>query len=163
MARVNVYLYDDEGGKTLDGWFDPAKSEEYREDSTWNGNTFVGNESGIDHQFGGEWLYRTPGGRWVRNRDAKNYFHGPETYEFIADADARQWLLRNDHDDAAAKHFGEIEEERGPGRPEVGKPINWRPGDALLARIDAEAARRGKSRADTLRELVVAQLDALDA
>jgi hypothetical protein len=160
MARINVYSYDDEGGKTLDGWFDTSRAEDYREDSRWNGNSHIGIESGIDHRFGGEWLYRTQGGRWVRHRDTKNYFHGPETFEFIAAEAARDWLMRNDHDDVVAKHFGEIEEERGPGRPEVGKPINVRLGDDLLLRVDAEADRRGKSRADTLRELVTSALQA---
>ena len=45
-------------------------------------------------------------------------------------------------------------------RPEVGKPINVRFGDELLARVDVAAAERGKSRADTLRELVAQALGA---
>lgn len=158
MARINVYAYDDEGAKTLAGWFDPSKADSYLEDSRWNGQNHIGIESGIDHQLGGEWLYRTPGGRWVRNRDAKNFYNGPETYEFVTDDEARDWLLRNSHDEAVTKWFGEIEEERGPGRPEVGKPINLRLGDDLLDRVDAEAKRRGKTRAETVRELVAAAL-----
>jgi predicted DNA binding CopG/RHH family protein len=37
------------------------------------------------------------------------------------------------------------------GRPEIGQPINIRLGDALLAAVDAKAARQGFSRAETIR------------
>lgn len=43
---------------------------------------------------------------------------------------------------------------RGPGRPGVGQPINVRLGTELLARVDAIAAERGSSRAETIRALV---------
>ncbi|WP_142395248.1 ribbon-helix-helix protein, CopG family [Mycobacterium avium] len=39
------------------------------------------------------------------------------------------------------------------GRPEVGPPINWRPGE-LLPEIDAYAAENGISRAEAIRQLV---------
>ncbi len=42
------------------------------------------------------------------------------------------------------------------GRPVVGKPINLRLGDDLLARVDERAKVEGKSRADMSRELVAA-------
>lgn len=50
--------------------------------------------------------------------------------------------------------------ERGPGRPEVGAPINVRLGDELLAQVDALATERGTSRAEMLRRLVVTALNA---
>ena len=40
------------------------------------------------------------------------------------------------------------------GRPEVGKPINIRLGDELLARVDAYAARVDLPRAVVIRTLV---------
>lgn len=40
------------------------------------------------------------------------------------------------------------------GRPLVGKPINVRLGDDLLAKVDADAKASGRSRADMLREIV---------
>lgn len=40
------------------------------------------------------------------------------------------------------------------GRPEVGKPINVRLGDDLLARVDAYAAAEGIKRAEAVRRLV---------
>lgn len=48
------------------------------------------------------------------------------------------------------------------GRPEVGKPINIRLGDDLLARVDAYATREGIKRADALRSIVDAALSELD-
>jgi hypothetical protein len=46
------------------------------------------------------------------------------------------------------------------GRPVVGKPIHVRLGDDLLAKVDALAAARGVSRADVVRDLVAAGIDA---
>jgi hypothetical protein len=40
------------------------------------------------------------------------------------------------------------------GRPEIGKPINVRLGDELLAAIDAKANRLGYSRAEVIRMLL---------
>ncbi len=42
------------------------------------------------------------------------------------------------------------------GRPPVGQPINVRLGVDLLDRVDAIAAERGRSRAETIRELLAA-------
>jgi len=157
MARVNIYTHDEYDGKTLSGWFDPQRATRYDSDTKWDGNNRVSvitNSQWID-----EYLYRTAGGRWVLNHDATRYHSGPDDYRFVTDDQAHDWLLRSEcNDDAVKLHFGEIEDERGPGRPEVGKPINVRLGDELLAKVDAEAGRRGKSRADTLRDLVAGAL-----
>lgn len=162
MARINIYTtgeYTSE--QTLAGWFDPGKADIYKEGSRWNGHNHIGILSGIESSVGGEYLYRTAGGRWVRYVNARNYYNGPESYEFLTDEQARTWLISSeDNDEVIEKYFGPLEDERGPGRPEVGKPINWRPGDDLLARVDKRAKERGQSRADTLRELVEAGLSA---
>ncbi len=159
MARVNVFSYDEFDGKILAGWFDPDKAEVAKEGSRWNGNNHVGVLSGIETSVGGEYLYRTAGGRWIRYVNARDYFNGPETYEFLTEDEARTWLIRSeDNDDVLQAHFGELEDERGPGRPEVGKPINVRLGDDLLTRVDAVAEKRGKSRADTIRDLIAQAL-----
>lgn len=157
MARINVYSVDEYDGKTLEGWFDPDRSERFDQDTRWDGNNHVGVITGS--QFIDEYLYRTPGGRWVLNHDAHRYCNGPDTYRFLADTEARDWLLRSErNDEAVEKYFGEVAEESGPGRPEIGKPINVRLGDELLARVDAEAARRDTSRADTIRDLIAQAL-----
>jgi hypothetical protein len=46
-----------------------------------------------------------------------------------------------------------VKSERGPGRPEIGEPVNVRLGD-LLPRVDEFAASRDLSRAAAIRELV---------
>lgn len=153
MARVNVY--SDEGS-ILDGWFDPDRALLIKEDTRWNGNNSVSVHTA--DQFGHEGLYRTAGGRWVLNRWSQWQGAG-ETYEFVDDQRAKTWLLVNGSDDVIAEHFGEVEEERGPGRPAIGEPVLVRLGDELLAKIDAVAAGRGKSRAATIRDLLAAVVD----
>ena len=106
-------------------------------------------------------LYRTKGGRWVLNFWSQ-YQGVAEKYEFIDDATAKDWLLRNSHDDAIAQHFGELEEESGPnlgGRPSIGPKVEVRLPQGVLDRV--EALRGGRERADVLRDLIVAGLDAL--
>jgi hypothetical protein len=160
MTRVNVYRHDETDGRILDGWFDPDKAELIKEGSRWDGNNNVGVLSDIPRGVGGEYLYRTAGGRWIRHLNARNYFNGPMTYEFITDEQAREWLVRAEQDDdVIEQYFGEVEEEHGPGRPEVGGRITTRFGDDLLARVDALANERGRSRADTIRFLVAQALD----
>lgn len=44
------------------------------------------------------------------------------------------------------------------GRPEVGKPINVRLGDELLAAVDEKAQRLGVSRAEVIRTILADQL-----
>lgn len=48
------------------------------------------------------------------------------------------------------------------GRPEVGKPINIRIGDQLLADIDARAHNMGVSRASLIRSCLAAAWAELD-
>lgn len=152
MDRTNIYSTDEfEGGRTLVGWFDRDTADSFEEGQRWDGNNWVSLHVG--DKFSHQKLYRTRGGRWVLCNWSQ--WQGSETtYEYITDDQARDWLLIADNDDAIKKHFGEIEEERGPGRPEIGEAINVRLGDDRLARVDAEAKRRGKSRAATIRELI---------
>jgi len=112
-----------------------------------------GNHTGS--QWVDEYLYRTKGGRWVRNHDAHRQMGGPDTYEFYDDEQARDWLLRSEcNDEAVARFFGEVEEERGPGRPEVGGAVHVRLG-ALLANVDAYAEAEQCPRAEAIRRLVL--------
>jgi hypothetical protein len=151
MSRINIYSYDEVAGtKVLEGWFNPDTSEWIREGTEWDGNNNRGIISGL--QCGYEGLYRTRGDRWVRYYNARSEFNGPETYEFFTDDQAREWLLRAKWDDLVKEYFGEIEPERGPGRPAIGEPINVRLGDALLARVDACAKLDGMTRAEWVRK-----------
>ena len=150
MARVNIYRFDEFDGKVLEGWFDPKASESFEEATRWDGNNSVSVVAG--DKYGHEGLYRTKKGRWVLNRWSQ--WQGvEETYEFISDDRAREWLLKCERDEAVEQYFGELEEESGPGRPEIGKPLNVRLGDDLQARVDA-AALPGEKRAATIRRLL---------
>lgn len=165
MARINVYTYGDPEaydpdyeGPTLAGWFNPDSSAEYKEDTEWDGNNHISvNAVG---PYGHQILYRTKGGRWVLHFWSQ--WQGvSEKYEFVNDATAKDWLLRNAHDEAVKQHFGELEEESGPnlgGRPAVGPKVETRLEKDVLEQVDARAAKEGVSRAEMLRRLVIAGL-----
>lgn len=144
-------------------WFNRDKSECFQDDTYWNGHNLIGTNSGS--QWIREYLYRTPGGRWVLNRDQTGYHSGPDEYRYITDEQARDWLLKAEGrlDNAAAlqEHFGDVEEERGPGRPSMGpsKTFTVQFPEDLLKRADELAAELGLSRAEWLRRVSESALD----
>lgn len=155
MARINVYDQDEYDGPQLIGWFNPHTSESFEEDTYWDGNNHISVTAGKDNH---EKLYRTKGGRWVKYWWSQWEGRQP-TYEFLTDDDAKVWLLKNSRDEAVEKYFGELPEESGPGRPEVGGAVHVRLGE-LLSRVDAYAAEKGLNRAAAVRELIAASLGA---
>lgn len=160
MTRINIYQVDeDDGTRTLLGWFDPEKATRFDQGKDWDGNNTVGV---ITHsQWVDEYLYLTSGGRWVRYNDAHRDHAGPRTYEFIEPEQAREWLIRSEiNDEAVTKYFGEMEAERGPGRPEIGGRYTMAYGDELLLRIDQHAQANGiGTRAEAIRQLLTSALD----
>lgn len=106
----------------------------------------------------GQGMFRTAQGRWVLTTWS-NWQGETDTYSYATDNDARDWLLFNDYEDAVREHFGEPEDERGPGRPEIGGTAQLRLGTALLERVDKYAAAQGMSRAAAARTLITAALD----
>lgn len=160
MARINVYKYaeDEHDETTLAGWFNTDAATKYDEDTNWDGNNHVSvNPVG---KYGHQAIYRTKGGRWVLNTWSQ--WQGSEDkYEFVSDATAKDWLIRNDEDAAVKQWFGELEEESGPnlgGRPAVGPKVEFRLSEDELARVDGRAKKESVSRAEMLRRLVVASL-----
>lgn len=151
VIRVNVF--DFEGN--LIGWFDRAKAEEFKEATRWDGSNHISIATGS--QWDHEVLYRTAGGRWVL-RFWSQYEKRPESYRFISDMKAREWLLLNQEDEAAEKYFGEIEGERGPGRPEIGPAVLIRLPEELLAEVDSRAEAEEVSRAEIVRRLLTETL-----
>lgn len=153
MHRVNVY---DRETQKLAGWFDADAAERFEEDAYFDGSNLVSKATGS--QWAHEALYRTKGGRWILN--CWSQWQGSrETYEFISDDEAREWLLAQCHDEAAERYFGPIEEERGPGRPEIGPTIQVRLPENLLTQVDARADAEGVSRAEMVRMLLAKALD----
>lgn len=152
MQRIRITERDEfTGDVTGVSWFDRDAAEQFEEGTFWDGNNRRGLISNL--QAGHECLYRTKGGLWVRHYDATSEFNGPEYYEFITDDAARVWLLRAEEDTAVEKYFGELEDEKGPGRPEVGPATNVRLGEELTAKVDA-ARLDGESRAAAIRRLL---------
>lgn len=144
---------------------DPAAEQPYRragwfteERATyWHGakQVFDGaNRADVNthDQNRGEGLYRTAQGRWVL-RTWSNWQGENDTFRYVDDDTARSWLIFNGEDAAAKEHFGDIEEERGPGRPEIGGAALIRFGDQLEP-LDAWAKAHSMTRAEAAREAV---------
>lgn len=153
--RINVTHttnYDDpeDNVSTVAGWFDLDKATRYDENTHWDGNNMV--SSAVADRYGRQILYRTAKGRWVLNNWSQ-WSGSVLTYEFIEPAAAREWLIAQEEDEAVEQYFGELEDERGPGRPEVGNAVHIRLGD-LLAQLDEWAADHNMSRPDAMREAV---------
>lgn len=104
----------------------------------------------------GQGLYRTAQGRWVL-RTWSNWQGETDTYNYTTDDDARDWLIFNDYEAEAKQYFGAVEDERGPGRPEVGGAALIRLGD-LLSEVDAWASHEGISRSEAVRRLCASGL-----
>lgn len=147
MARVNIF----NEFRELVGWFDSKKAERFEEATEWDGSNHISIATGS--QWDHEALYRTVGGRWVLHRWSQ-WQGRPETYRFLTDQEAQTWLLANDEDEAVERFFGEIEEERGPGRPEIGPEIGVRLPQAMLDRIDGLVERGVTTRAEVVRRLI---------
>lgn len=158
--RVNVTettdpeYYEGPTGTRVAGWFDIDKATAYEEDTEWDGNNRISKATGSqwDHQI----LYRTAKGRWVLHCWSQ-YQGSTPSYEFVTDEVAREWLIAQNEDGAVREHFGELEEERGPGRPEVGGAVHLRLGD-LLPVLDTYAAGMALNRAEAARKLLAQAL-----
>lgn len=152
MARVNIFNEDQE----LIGWFDDEKAESFKEASWWNGSNHISVATGSQYEH--EILYRTVGGRWVLN--CWSQWQGvPESYRFMTDQEAQTWLLANEEDEAVEKYFGEIEDERGPGRPEIGPEVYTRLSADMIEQLDAAAKLADVSRAEIIRRLLEKALE----
>lgn len=151
MSRVNIYSYpvedDYNGERTIVGWFDPSKASQWSDaDYNGNGSGGVGRGQTLCHTAGGKWVLA----HWTRWQNES------DRYEYVTDDQAREWLIANDEDEAVALFFGKLaeEEDRRPGRPAVGEPVNIRLGDDLLAMVDDYASKRQISRAEAMRRLI---------
>lgn len=154
MNRINI-IERDSGERRVIGWFDYDAAEKFAEDTDWDGSNHVSVNTGSSWTH--EMLLRTKTeGQWVLQRSS-NYQDSLDSYEYVSGDQAREWLIRNHRDEDVARFFGELEEERGPGRPEVGGAVHVRLGE-LLGRVDAFAAESKVTRAEAIRELVLAGL-----
>jgi hypothetical protein len=146
MNRTNIFAGHDD--KTVAGWFDWDAIQGRWSDRDHNGNGSHGTGRG-------EEVILTAGGKWVMNHWTA-WQGESSTRVYITPGQARDWLLRNEEDAAVAEHFGEIpaEEDRRPGRPEIGGRITTAIGDDLLPPVDAYAASRGIKRAEAIRRLL---------
>lgn len=160
MTRINITETDEDGARLV-GWFDPAKSELFTQGEEWDGNNNVGVIT--RSQWIDQYLYRTRAGRWVLNTDATRYHNGADSYRYITDDEAQEWLIRSEvNDEALARYFGELPDEppapAKPGRPAVGDQIKIAMPADMLAAIDADATAQGVSRSEWIRRACAAAL-----
>ncbi|AYY13839.1 hypothetical protein EF847_15160 [Actinobacteria bacterium YIM 96077] len=152
MARVRVYKRTSDDAPTeLDGWFDSGRAEKY--------------ESRVDtdrtlrrgKQRAPQVLYHTEDGAWVREMQLGLSMEPHR--EFISEAAAHDWLTRNGHE-GVADDLIDLPREQGPGRPEIGGTVQVRLGRPLLPQVDDFARRQDCSRAEAIRRLITAGLEA---
>ncbi|RLP08913.1 ribbon-helix-helix domain-containing protein [Propionibacterium australiense] len=159
MGRITVTETDEQGETTVLGWFDPDQSEMFESGWRWTGDDRVQAVTGSSTEF--ELLYRTPGGRWVVDHWSQ-WMGRPETYWFLTDEQARDWLMRSGRNEAAVRRFWpETPDEAGPGRPPIEGPT-WKiklPRE-LASRIEGSAKRQRVSRAAWIRAAAQSALDA---
>ncbi|MFC7924782.1 hypothetical protein [Streptomyces cinereoruber] len=171
MSRVPVHRYDEDGCQIeAVGWFDPEQSVSIPEANPMTADRFAAaRRRGDAARFVRETLYRTKAGRWVHQSashigprgkwvddpaDATPSLPGPAVqHRYLDEAEALAWLSANARTEDAERWLQEASEERGPGRPEIGQPIQVRLGD-LLAAVDEWAGARSCSRAEAVRRLV---------
>lgn len=146
MSRINVYDHSDEWTPPkLVGWYDSERAERWS-DANHNGH----GAGGVGR---GEAVVRTAQGRWVLQHWTAWQGESAD-HEYITADEAREWLIRNDEDDAVERWFGELPEEAGPGRPEVGPRFQLRLPAEMTAEIDQRADGEGVSRAEMTRRLL---------
>jgi len=153
MDRTNIFAAHDD--RRITGWFDWDAIKGRWSDRDHNNN-------GSGGRGRGEEVILTAGGKWVMNHWTAWQGESSTRVYMTADA-ARDWLLRNEEDSAVEEYFGELaeEEDRRPGRPEIGDPVQVRFHSSQLARIDAYAGSAGIKRAEAIRQLAeIALLDA---
>jgi hypothetical protein len=148
VTRVNVYDYSPtEVGDppALVGHFESSKAEEWSDkDCNGNGSGGVGR---------GQAVLRTARGRWVLVHWT-HWENETGLCEYIEPEQAEQWLLRHQYDEDAAKYFGPIAEERGPGQPPIGDRLAVRLPDDTRAKVKARAIELGTSESAVVRTIV---------
>lgn len=150
MNRINIPTDDGH----VAGWFDLDRATEFQPQRRWDGSNMrdINARGNFEHQE----LYRTAQGRWVLRHWSQRE-GSPDTFRFVSDDVAREWLIRNEHDDAVERYFDQLTEEEGPrptGRPEEGRPINVRLPETIITALDERAAQAGEPRAEVVRRLL---------
>lgn len=139
MTRINIHKQTIDDEWVLDGWFDIDKAE------TWTGDDYSAGRR-ID-------LLRTAQRQWLLGYMTQWQGETPR-FERITPDQAHTWLIKDgDHEEDVQRFFGDLEEERGPGRPTEGTRIDVRLPEELLTRVDVRR-ESGESRASTIRRLL---------
>lgn len=147
-----VMITDDEG--VMVGWYDSDKSEGWSEGTRWDGDDTVSRATGS--QYDHEELRRTAGGRWIVH--SWSQWEGRGTRDrFLVDPEALDWLVKNRYPSEEIHQIVGVppEEDRGPGRPAIGRQVTVTLPEDQLAAIDAMVPGEGmRSRADAIRALI---------
>jgi hypothetical protein len=83
-------------------WFDTDSAECFGEDTRFDGRNHISVATGS--QWEHEELYRTRTGRWILHEWSQ--WQGSRAYySEVSDARAKEWLINQDHADAAERFF----------------------------------------------------------
>lgn len=160
MTRIYVTSEDPYGGpEERLGYFDSDRAERWVGDTYWDGSNHCDRNTSSPHNR--QTLYRTAQGRWVICHWS-NWVGAQDSYHYLTDEQAQEWLLFNGHDEAAERFFGPVAAEKGPGRPEIGNRVTLALGD-LLPELDAYAKEHGQTRAEAARTLLHEALNVVRA
>lgn len=154
MNRVNVTVADLDGSgypRRVIGHFDYSKIRRWSDIDPVSGDGSRGTGRGAA-------VILTSQGRWVLEQWSR--WEGEAwQHEYITADDAREWLIRNECDEAVAEFFGELaeEEDRRPGRPAIGGGTHVNLGD-LKPRVTAYAEANKIKLGEAVRQLVATGL-----
>src|SRR6202000_859284 len=120
MGRVNILasVDDPDDVRGVVGWFEYDKIQDRwtdRDPVTGNGSGGTGRGTALILPGGGQGVHQD----WTK-------WQGESAlYTYTTPEAAREWLIRNGCDQSVERHFGELpdEEDRRPGRPEIGDPV----------------------------------------
>jgi len=166
MTRQNVYAYPDPDDFDAEpihvvGHFNIDSARSFDEGLKWDGNNHISMATGS--QWNHERLWLTAGGRWVQHSWSQ-WQGSSERWEFIDAAEAREWLIRNEHeDDVIAEATGqEVPDEKGPtyGRPAIGKRVEVVLPEDVIDAIDAAAQQKNLKRSAFLRDYLTGEFGA---
>lgn len=80
---------------------------------------------------------------------------GPDTWTFVDAGDALDWMVRAGIPEEELKGaFPDVEDERGPGRPQIGRPRKVTLSDEMWAALQEQAQRHGTTPSDLIRQAI---------
>lgn len=160
MRRINITEWDEDDGQRVQrliGWFDADRARRFVERrEAYDGANLAGVH--LRDQNRGQVLWLTASGRWIVQQWSRWQGEEEDTWRYVDEGDAYDWLMVNGDDDAVTELFGAPQPERGPGRPAIGPLVHIRLAPEMIAAIDEVAAVQAQVGGDEWRDMPRAEL-----